>query len=330
MKLNFKIGVLLIGLWSFSATFAALSLTNAQNQLTDQAINRVIPLSTEQVLLLKQKNTMIHQALASTPIQSSQLRFTVRNINLSGNAPPPLLHLVSGYITTVSFVGENGKPFAILSGVAGGQAISVIQPTKNDPYNASIIVNQPWASTNISFYLQGRVRPVTLYLHTAANPNNGLDGNVMIKLPGLPPGSAPLPVKNVLAVSDALLDSLNHAPGSAWQLVHLARRNVPFEIRYWLSPSHHRAIVRLTGGVLVMPAWVSQAASPDQTTTSYAFNHAPLMLWVDSLSGQSFMLRVNDPTKLITSSMLTLHIQSVSSDDHLKTTFLTSGVQSHG
>ena len=276
-----------------------IAIAAAINSTANQAINRVLPISPSQVRALKQKQTAINQALQTQPISAAQLNSAVRTINLTDNAAPPLLHVVSGYTSNVSFTGSNGRPWPITSGVAGGAAVAVIQPSKSNPYNASLIVNQPWVSTNVSFYLKGRVRPVTLYLYTASDTRHGLDGNVTIKIDGLPPGTSPNPVKNVGAVSDALLNSLSHAPGAGWHNINISNRNVPVDVHYWLSPNHKTAIVRLSGGTLIMPEWTSQASSPDNTTTVYKFNHAPLMLWVDSNDGQSFQLHVSDTTTLI-------------------------------
>jgi len=306
-KLVFSIATLL-GIVCLNGTAIAAQPNTAQNQ----AIDRVLPVSPNQVRALKQKEAAINQAMQSQPISNRQLRSTVRTINLTDSAPPPLLHVVSGYTTNVSFMGANGSPWPILSGVAGGAAIAVIQPSKEDPYNASIVVNQPWVSTNVSFYLKGRVRPVTLYLYTAGDTKRGLDGNVTIKIDGLPPGSSPNPIKNVTAVSDALLNSLSHAPGSNWENVKLASQNIPVGIHYWISPNHKTAIIRLSSGTLVMPGWGSQASSPDNTTTSYEFNTIPLMLWVDSSDGQSFQLRVNDATQLIAGGNPILKVKNVS------------------
>ena len=282
---------------------------NAQNK----ALDRVFPVTPGQVRALKQKDEAINQAMQSLPMNQGQLRSTVRTINLTDSAAPPLLHAVTGYTTNVSFMGANGSPWPILSGVSGGAAIELIQPSKEDPYNASIIVNEPWVSTNVSFYLKGRVRPVTLYLYTAGDTRKGLDGNVTIKIDGLPPGTSPNPIKNVTAVSDALLNSLSHAPGSNWESVKLASNNIPVGIHFWISPSHKEAIIRLSSGTLVMPEWGSQASSPDNTTTAYEFNYVPLMLWVNSDDGQNFQLRVNDATQLIAGGNPILKVRNVSS-----------------
>lgn len=293
----------------------ASALATPSTAVQRQAMERVLPVSPHQVRTLQQKEAAINQAMQSQPISPRQLRSTVRTLNLTDDAPPPLLHVVTGYTTNVSFMGANGRPWSILSGVAGGAAIAVIQPSKADPYNASIVVNQPWVSTNVSFYLKGRVRPVILYLYTAGDTQQGLDGNVTIKTDGLPPGTAPNPIKNVTAVSDALLNALSHAPGSQWEPVQLADHNIPVGIHYWISPNHQTAIIRLSSGTLVMPTWGSQASSPDNTTTVYAFNNIPLMLWVDSDDGQSFQLRVKDATQLIAGGNPRLTVNHVSSPD---------------
>ncbi len=303
---------LLLSIASLLAVLCWSTAVIADTTPSHQVVDRVIPISPNQVRALKEKVTAINQAKQSQPITNRQIRASVRTINLMDDAPPPLLHVVSGYTTTVSFMGVNGRPWAILSGISGGAAIQIKQPSKENPYSVSLIVNIPWVSTSVSFYLKGRVRPVTLYLYTADDTRAGLDGNVTVKIEGLPPGTSPNPIKNVAAVSDALLNALSHAPGSEWERVALTDHNIPVSIHYWISPNHKRAIIRLSGGQLLMPEWGSQATSPDNTTTAYAFNYVPLMLWVNSDDGQSFQLRVNDPTALIAGGNPILNVKQVS------------------
>jgi len=291
----------------------------------NQVVNRVLPVSPSQVVALKQKNEAINKALQAPAINPSQLHLTVRTINLTDSAPPPLLHVVTGYTTNISFIGINGKSWPITNGLSGGDAVSIIQPSKSNPYNASLVVNKPWVSTNVSFYLKGRITPVTLYLLTAGNTRQGLDGDVTVKIDGVPPGTSPNPIKNVTAVSNALLNSLTFSPGANWKRVKLDDTNIPVGIRYWISPNHKQAILRLSNGTLLMPSWGSQASTPDNRTTSYEFNDVPLMLWVDSSDGSSFQLRVSNPTALIAGGDSILKVREVSKGsanamDHFKKT----------
>jgi len=303
-----------------SMLFSPLALANHANgqqsqgnQTQDQVVNRVLPNSPGQIRELRARNQAIQKAMQSSPINPSQIASTVRNINLTDSAPPPLLHLVKGYTTNISFVGANGRSWPIVSFVPGGSAIAGDQSSKDDPYNSSLIVKKAWVSSNVTYYLKGRVRPITLYVYTSTNTARGLDGNVTVKLDGIPPGTSPLPVQNVTAVSNALLNALDHAPGSNWTQVKLNNTNIPVGIHYWISPNHKQAIVRLSSGTLVMPSWGSQASSPDNTMTAYEFNYVPLMLWVDSDGGQSFQVRVNDATSLIAGGNPIMHVNNVSS-----------------
>lgn len=266
---------------------------------THPAVDQLLPVTPKDVKVLRDKQQAIEKAEQAAPIDPTVLANTVRNINLTDSAPPPALHLVQGYATNVAFVGQNMKPWPIVNVVPGGAAIQVDQASKDDPYNSAMTVNKAWVSTNVTFYLKGRVRPITLYLYTAANTAKGLDASVTIKVDGTPPGTRPLAVQNITGTSDALLNALDHAPGDNWQTVTLDNANIPVGIHYWVSPDRHHAIVRLTAGTLVMPEWGSQASSPDHTITAYEFDHVPLMLWVDSAEGKSFQVHAHNATALI-------------------------------
>lgn len=266
---------------------------------TQAAIQSVLPNTPQQIQALKQQKAAVDQAIQPNPIQASQLMTTVRSINLLNNAPPPLLHLVQNYATSISFLGENGKPWPIENAVPGSDAIILGQPIKNDPFNASIIVQAPFISTNITFYLKGRIKPVVLFVHTATDPKEGLDSSVSVTLDSNPPGTDPLPVKNVGAVSDALLNAVDYAPGSNWQSVKLNNANLPLGLKMWTSPDNKQAIVRVTSGELMSPDWSSQASNPDNTVTAYAFNYVPLMLLVNSNEGQTFQVSVSQAVETL-------------------------------
>jgi hypothetical protein len=122
---------------------------------------------------------------------------------------------------------------------------------------------------------------------------------VNVSINGLTPGSSPLAVKNVGAVSDALLNAVNNAPGSQWIPVELENNNLPVGLKMWTSSDHQRSIIRVTSGQLVSPDWRSQASNPDNTVTAYSFNYVPLMLLVNSNDGQNFQVRVKEAVETL-------------------------------
>lgn len=257
------------------------------------AIKAVIPNSPQQIEALKQLYNQGDIASQPEPIPNSQLRYTVRTINLMRNPIPPMLHLVVNYASNISFMGQNGKPWPIAGIVPGNKdAIEVDESVKKDPYNSTVTVKTPWVSTNITYYLQGRVKPIVLFIHTAADTSQGLDSSVNITLNGIAPGTSPLAIKNVGVVSDALLNAVNNAPGSQWQTVALDSENLPVGLQMWTSPDHQRAIVRISSGQLISPEWASEASNPDNTVTAYSFNYVPLMLLANSNDGQSFQVSI--------------------------------------
>lgn len=267
---------------------------------TQNNIAAVLPAAPAQIRALQHQNNAVNQAIQGPRIHSWQLANTVRTINLADNTAPPLLHVVQGYGTNISFVGANGKAWPIEAAVPGdSDFINVDQSTPKNPLNSTVLVNKAGATTNITYYLKGRVKPVVLFFRTSNDPATGLDASVSIIVNGNPPGTAPLTVRNVGGVSDAVLNALDSAPGSRWQAVPLANQHLPVDIRYWISPGHRHVIVRLTSGVLVSPNWLSQASNVDGTVTAYEFNYVPLMFLVDSNDGQSFQVRVREATQTL-------------------------------
>lgn len=259
---------------------------------TTAAISKVLPLSPDQVEAFKKRNAAVAFAQEPDPISLSQLQGTIRSINLLNNSTPPLIHLVQNYATNISFVGENGQAWPIADIVPGSDAITASPSYKTDPYNSTIIVMKPWISTNVTYYLKGRVKPIVLFIHTALDTKQGLDASVTVSVNGLSPGTSPLPIKNVGAVSDSLLNAVNNAPGNQWQPVPLDNNNLPVGLKMWTSPDRKSAIVRVTSGQLVSPDWQSQASNPDNTVTAYSFKYVPLMLLVNSNDGQNFQVRM--------------------------------------
>jgi hypothetical protein len=278
---------------------AQLFKNDKVDSTTKAAITNVLPLSPAQIEAFKQQNAAVAVAQEPDPISNTQLQGTIRSINLLSDSTPPMLHLVMNYATNISFIGENGQPWPIADIVPGSDAITASPSYKSDPYNSSIIVTKPWVSTNVTYYLKGRVKPIVLFVHTALDTSQGLDASVNVSINGLTPGSSPLAVKNVGAVSDALLNAVNNAPGSQWIPVELENNNLPVGLKMWTSSDHQRSIIRVTSGQLVSPDWRSQASNPDNTVTAYSFNYVPLMLLVNSNDGQNFQVRVKEAVETL-------------------------------
>lgn len=274
--------------------FAQIPAPSA-NPATQAAMNAVLPASPTEATELRARTQALDKALAIPTIPQALLAKTVRQINTVKNTVPPLLHLVYGYDTSLTFVGENGKPWPIRGVKVGNEAVvTADQPTKGNVLNVTLHPQSPWNATNIKVFLADRVEPATLYLQTAGDFSQGLDASITLRLSGLPAGTQPLAMSQVGAVDDSLLNAVNLAPGQDWQIVTLDNANLPFEIRMWRSSHQEQTIVRVSAATLLSPEWQSQASNPDGTTTAYQFQGMPLTLLVNDNQGNSYKVSVKD------------------------------------
>lgn len=269
----------------------------------DQAMDQVYPLSPEQIRQIREAREQTQKAITEKPdVTGSARANAVRFVDLTQGAAPEKLRLVLNYTSTIMFVGENGAPWPIETITTGNDALlSITQPEQRNT-SAMLTPKKPWAPTNITAMLEGRVAPVTVFANVHSDPVDGLDAVVTIRVDGIPPGTEPLPIKTAGVVDDALQNAIHFAPGKNWKRLPIKDDKLPLKMNVWTSPNGKRAIVRLAGGGMRFPTWDAQANSVDNTVHVYRFNHVPLMFLVADRDGVGYQVRVEGSTSLLANS----------------------------
>ncbi len=292
-----------------SAAIAALLASGAW--ATDdiefqRAQSAVFPMTPEQIRQFREAHDATQQA-GNDGEQSgeAQRRGTALNIDLTSGASGQVGQLVLGYATTVMVTGENGAPWPIEKVYSGnGNAVTAEQASEENPVSALLTVRMPWVETNLSIFLRGKPEPVTIFLRTSADPVDGLHSRINVRVAGNPPGTQPLPVRNTGVVSDAMMNAINHSPGSEWKAYPLGKSSglLPFRINLWSAPDGKSAIVRLgNGAAMRQPDWKTQATSTDTTVRVYEFETMPLLMQVVDRDGVRYSVQIDNPVATLAS-----------------------------
>jgi LysM repeat protein len=292
-----------------SAAIAALLASGAW--ATDdiefqRAQSAVFPMTPEQIRQFREAHDATQRAGNDGELSGeAQRRGTALNIDLTSGATGQVGQLVLGYATTVMVTGENGAPWPIEKVYSGnGNAVSAEQASEENPVSALLTVRMPWVETNLSIFLRGKPEPVTIFLRTSADPVDGLHSRINVRVAGNPPGTLPLPVRNTGVVSDAMMNAINHSPGSEWRAYPLGKSSglLPFRINLWSAPDGKGAIVRLgNGAAMRQPDWKTQATSTDTTVRVYEFETMPLLMQVVDRDGVRYSVQIDNPVATLAS-----------------------------
>jgi hypothetical protein len=292
MNRKLKFVVLLVPFLLVAKVYAG----DGDQAIVNAAMSQAEPLTPSEIKVFKKHNAAVQAAMSVQGLPSNETGNTIRVFRVGSGESPPTITLVSGYATNISFVGQNGAAWPIISIMPGdNNIISVSKPGKDAVDNANLFVKRPYANTNFFAYLKGRSEPILVYVKTKGDSASGLSANVVFHVNGTPPGTLPLPVKNVSGVSNALLNATNYSPGPSWVPVSIkSSETYPFQISVWHSPDGQDTIVRIENGNLISPSYVAESKAGN--VSAYEFNYAPLLYTISDNSGSLYTVALQNVT----------------------------------
>lgn len=260
------------------------------------------PMTPDEIRNLMREYDKVEAAKQRPAPRPEQRRHTIKTIDLTGGPSGEVATVAMGYATTIIVVGENGEPWPIRNIVPGNQnAITAMPLRKENALSGIIHVQRPWISTNLTLDLAERPEPVVIYLRTVADPTDGQHSIIRVRVPGLPPGSQPLPVRNVTVVDDAITNTLAWSPGDDWKEIPIQDDSLPFQARLWESSAGARYILRLTAGAtLRSPNWTAQERSTDGRIHVYEFRKKPVLMVAIASDGTRHNIYPADPVVTLT------------------------------
>lgn len=234
----------------------------------DAATTQLFPMTTDQIIRLKQIYQTIQRAQESPvgtppkPIATSQI------VNLSPGSTPPVIRLSQGFVSSLVFLDSTGAPWPINAYDLGDPAAFNIQWDKISN-TLMIQASKLYVYGNLAVRLRGLNTPVML---TLIPGQKAVDYRVDLRIQGYGPNAKNLPVEIGLpsAANDILLHILDGVPPAGSTRLTVSGGDA----RAWLS--NNKMYVR-TNLTILSPGWISIMTSADGTH-AYEMQKSPVLL----------------------------------------------------
>lgn len=233
-----------------------------------QVTEQLFPLSTEEIIRLKQLYHTAEFAQASSAGTPPKPTATSQFVNLSPGSTPPVIRLSQGFVSSLVFLDSTGAPWPITAYDLGDPTAFNIQWDRTSN-TLMIQASKLYTYGNLAVRLQGLNTPVML---TLIPGQKAVDYRVDLRIQGLGPNAKNLPMEDGIppAASDLLLHVLEGVPpnGSARLTVSGG------DARAWLL--NERMYVR-TNLTVLSPGWIGSMTSADGMH-AYEMQKAPVLL----------------------------------------------------
>lgn len=225
---------------------------------SDIAFNTMLqqnmPLTPQQVVLLRQQIDRSQRAANITPNIPPKPVSTTLMINLAPGSTPPAIRLAQGYVSSLVFVDSTGSPWPIASfDIGNPKAMNIQWDGKS---NILLLqATSPYSDGNMVIKLVGMPTPITLELVAGQRV---VDYRVDIHVSGIGPNTKELPIGTTLpnSANQLLLGVLDGvAPAGSRNL------NVTgADAQAWMLGDKMYLRTRLT---VLSPGWIGKMVSPD-------------------------------------------------------------------
>ena len=131
-----------------------------------QTARSMMPLSPEQIKVLRYMFDQSQRAAAAYPGTPPRPTSSTVLVNLSPGATPPLIRLRAGYVTSLVFLDSTGQPWPIVAYDLGDPQAFNIQPNQPDGKSNTLLVQSldSFKSGNLAVMLKDQNTPIMLTL----------------------------------------------------------------------------------------------------------------------------------------------------------------------
>lgn len=232
------------------------------------AEEQMFPLSSEQIIRLKQKYHTQEFAKASTPGTPPKPTATSQFVNLSPGSTPPVIRLSQGFVSSLVFLDSTGAPWPISAYDLGDPAAFNIQWDKTSN-TLMIQATKLYTYGNLAVRLQGLNTPVML---TLIPGQKAVDYRVDLRIQGYGPNAKQLPLEQGLppSANDILLHVLEGVPPPGSTRLTVSGGDA----RAWLYNDKMYVRTNLT---ILSPGWIGSMTSADGMH-AYEMQQSPVLL----------------------------------------------------
>lgn len=252
-----------------------------QDQAFSLLLEKALPMSPDQIKLLRKLYDVTQQAVATTPNAPPTPRSTSSVISLDPGNTPPVVRTTAGFVSSIVFTDSTGAPWPIVSYTLGDPKLFNIQwdQKSNTLFLQSL---KAYAHGNLAVKLFENPTPVMISM---VSGQKEVDFRIDFQIAGRgPEASAPIMTESLTdaKINPVLLNILDGIPPKGSTKLKVSG-NLG---EAWMSEDSLYFRSKLT---VLSPAWVSTISSPDGTHV-YEMSHTPSIL--ASKDGQTIELRL--------------------------------------
>lgn len=228
----------------------------------------IYPMSTEQIVHLKQMHETMEYAKTSPVGTPPKPTATSQFVNLSPGSTPPVIRLAQGFVSSLVFLDSSGAPWPIAAYDLGDPSSFNIQWDKTSN-TIMIQALKLYNYGNLAVRLRGLNTPVML---TLIPGQKAVDYRVDLRVQGYGPNAKSMPLETGIppSASELLLHVLDGVPPPGSKRLSITGGDA----RAWLA--NDRMYVR-TNLTILSPGWLASMTSADGTH-AYEMQKSPVLL----------------------------------------------------
>jgi intracellular multiplication protein IcmK len=252
-----------------AATAAQVSDEELINERAFDGVTRqLFPLSSEQIVRLRQLYNTSEFALATTAGTPPKPTATSQLVNLSPGSTPPVIRLSQGFVSSLVFLDSTGAPWPISAYDLGDPSSFNIQWDKTSN-TLMIQANKLYNYGNLAVRLRDLNTPVML---TLIPGQKAVDYRVDLRIEGFGPNAIRTQTEIRLPphANDVLLHVLDGVPPAGSHRLTVSGGDA----RAWLLNDKMYVRTNLT---IMSPAWLGSMTSADGTH-AYEMQKSPVLL----------------------------------------------------
>ncbi len=260
---------------------AAVNLP-VDNDLRAEAFGRVansaLPLTPEQIRLLRQLYDASQQAAATYPGVPPKPTITSTPVDLSPGATPPVVRLSAGYVTSMVFVDATGAPWPVSAYSIGNPQAFNVQWDKT----SNILLIQAisaYRDGNLAVILKGLDTPVMIELKPG---QRAMDSRIDLRIPRLGPNASPFQDGLPATESPVLLSLLDGIPPAN-------SKTLTASLCDECAFLYQNKLYLRTHFTVLSPGWIASIASADGT---HVYEMEPTPVVLASVNGKTLTMTI--------------------------------------
>ena len=236
-----------------------------QDQAFASVAHRALPMTPEQIKMMKQMYNNTMKASVSNPMGAPKPVTSSMFVSLAPGSTPPIIRCSSGFISTLVFLDATGQPWPIESMDNGDSQSYNVRANGN-----SLMVQAltQYKSANLVVALKGLSTPVSITLMPGQKE---VDYRVDMRLPKMGPNATTTMSGLPSAEDPELLNILDGVPPESAKEVQIIGGG---DAQAWVINDKLYLRTRMN---LMSPSWLSTMSSADGTH-AYQLEKAPILL----------------------------------------------------